>query len=35
MNQRKMANRADARTTLHYDRRGDSASLAEYSKVGI
>ena len=32
---RKMANHADTRTTQLYDRRGDSASLDEYSKVGI
>ena len=32
---RKMANHADTRTTMLYDRRGDSASLDEYSKVGI
>ncbi len=32
---RKMANHADTRTTQLYDRRGDSASLAEYVKVGI
>ncbi len=32
---RKMANHADTRTTQLYDRRGDSASLEEYTKVGI
>jgi site-specific recombinase XerD len=32
---RKMANHADTRTTQLYDRRGDTASLDEYSKVGI
>ena len=32
---RKMANHADTRTTQLYDRRGDSASLDEYGKVGI
>jgi integrase/recombinase XerD len=32
---RKMANHADTRTTQLYDRRGDSASLGEYEKVGI
>jgi site-specific recombinase XerD len=32
---RKMANHADTRTTQLYDRRGDTASLAEYGKVGI
>jgi site-specific recombinase XerD len=32
---RKMANHADTRTTQLYDRRGDAASLDEYSKVGI
>jgi site-specific recombinase XerD len=32
---RKMANHADTRTTQLYDRRGDSASLDEYAKVGI
>ena len=32
---RKMANHADTRTTQLYDRRGDSASLDEYVKVGI
>jgi site-specific recombinase XerC len=32
---RKMANHADTRTTELYDRRGDSASLDEYGKVGI
>lgn len=32
---RKMANHADTRTTQLYDRRGDSASLDEYQKVGI
>jgi hypothetical protein len=31
----KMANHADTRTTQLYDRRGDSASLDEYGKVGI
>jgi integrase len=32
---RKMANNADTRTTQLYDRRGNSASLDEYEKVGI
>lgn len=32
---RKMANHADARTTQLYGRRGDTASLGEYEKVGI
>jgi site-specific recombinase XerD len=32
---RKMANHADTRTTQLYGRRGDSASLDEYQKVGI
>ncbi len=32
---RKMANHADTRTTQLYDRRGDTASLGEYEKVGI
>ena len=32
---RKMANHADTRTTQLYDRRGDTASLDEYQKVGI
>jgi hypothetical protein len=32
---RKMANHADTRATQLYDRRGDSASLGEYEKVGI
>ncbi len=32
---RKMANHVDTRTTQLYDRRGDSASLDEYGKVGI
>ena len=32
---RKMANRADTRTTQLYDRRADSASVDEYGKVGI
>jgi integrase/recombinase XerD len=32
---RKKANPADTRTTQLYDRRGDSASLDEYGKVGI
>jgi integrase/recombinase XerD len=32
---RKMANHADTRTTQLYDRRGDTASLDEYGKVGI
>jgi integrase/recombinase XerD len=32
---RKMANHADTRTTQLYDRRGDAASLDEYTKVGI
>lgn len=32
---RKMANHADTRTTQLYDRRGDTASLREYEKVGI
>ena len=32
---RKMANHADSRTTQLYDRRGDTASLDEYGKVGI
>jgi site-specific recombinase XerD len=32
---RKMANHADMRTTQLYDRRGDTASLGEYEKVGI
>jgi site-specific recombinase XerD len=32
---RKMANHADTRTTQLYDRRGDTASLDEYVKVGI
>ena len=32
---RKMAKHADTRTTQLYDRRGDTASLGEYSKVGI
>jgi site-specific recombinase XerD len=32
---RKMANHADTRTTQLYDRREDTTSLDEYSKVGI
>jgi len=32
---RKMANHADTRTTQLYDRRGDTATLGEYEKVGI
>lgn len=32
---RKMANHADTRTTQLYDRRSDTASLDEYTKVGI
>lgn len=32
---RKMANHADTRTTQLYDRRGDTAMLGEYEKVGI
>ena len=32
---RKMANHSDTRTTQLYDRRGDAASLDEYTKVGI
>jgi site-specific recombinase XerD len=32
---RKMANHAYTRTTQLYHRRGDSASLGEYEKVGI
>ena len=32
---RKMANHADTRTTQLYDRRGDTASLDEYGKIGI
>lgn len=32
---RKMASHADTRTTQLYDRRGDTASLDEYGKVGI
>ena len=32
---RKMANHADTRTIQLYDRRGDTASLDEYGKVGI
>jgi hypothetical protein len=30
-----MANYADTRTTQLHDRRSDTASLDEYSKVGI
>jgi len=30
-----MANHAGTRTTQLYDRRGDTASLDEYGKVGI
>jgi site-specific recombinase XerD len=32
---RNMANHADTRTTQLYDRRGDTAVLGEYEKVGI
>ena len=32
---RKMANHASTRTTQLYDRRGDTASLDEYNRVGI
>lgn len=32
---RKMANYADTRTTQIHDPRSDTASLAEYEKVGI
>jgi integrase/recombinase XerD len=32
---RKMASHSDTRTTQFYDRRGDTASLDEYGKVGI